>query len=277
MQKNKLIVILAITFIAFQLYPAISKSLNNKVQSEKLINAFVNQSSMNIDSFDTQKFIKKYSVSVRKPAIYLYPKTPAIINIKLAKSILLDTNIPRYVKNKGWKVLAHPNGTLNDYQVEYTNCDDFTGNEFGFEYAKNACFTNVYPYIYWDGIQTAKPLPISRNGWIIKKDDIQEFLSKKLDNLKFNQKEKYDFLKYWGTILANNQAKFYFIYFIQNEAVDKYLSMKVSPRPDSSNRLYMVVKELKTDATFEINPQKLKPIERKGFTLVDWGGILIKE
>ncbi len=228
-------------------------------------------------SFDTQKFLKKYAVTVRKPAIYLYPETPTIVNIKLADSILIDTNIPRHVKNKGWKVLAQSNGLLNDYQVEYTNCDDFNDDNFGLEYAKKACLTNNYPYIYWDGLQLSKSIPTSKRGWIIKKSDIQDFLSEKLESLKFNQKERYDFLKYWGSTLTNSSAKSYFIYFIQNEAVDKYLPMKVSPRPDSSNRLYMVAKEFKTEIALKVKPQKLKPIKRKGFTIIEWGGILIKQ
>ncbi len=274
MQKNKLLIILVLTFVIFQLSPATSRNLTSNVQSARLIHAFLNQSSMNIGSFPN---FQGSSVSVRKPAIYLYPETPTIVNIKLANSILIDTNIPRYAKNKGWKVLANPDGTLNDYQVEYTNCKDFIGNEFGFEYAKKACLNNTYPYIYWDGMQIAKPLPTSKRGWLIKKEDIQDFLSEKLEELKFNQKERYDFLKYWVTILTNNQAKSYFIYFIQNEAVDRYLPMKVSPKLDSSNRLYMIAKEIKSDISLNIKPQKLESIRRKGFTLVEWGGVLIKQ
>ena len=49
-----------------------------------------------------------------KPAIYLYPKQPTKTNIKLSKTILIRTNIPKY--HNGWNVLAYPNGKIVDLQ-----------------------------------------------------------------------------------------------------------------------------------------------------------------
>lgn len=48
----------------------------------------------------------------------------------------------------------------------------------------------------------------------------------------------------------------------------------VTPKPDSMIRVFMDYEGLNNMQT--LTPQKFVPIERKGFTLVEWGGLLIK-
>jgi hypothetical protein len=51
--------------------------------------------------------------------------------------------------------------------------------------------------------------------------------------------------------------------------------IKVTPKPDSMNRIYMVVKPLNNN--LKINPQNLEKFKRQGFTLVEWGGSILTE
>lgn len=160
---------------------------------------------------------------ITKPAIYLYPEKPTKVNITLAKTIKIYTNIPKYVPSKGWNVLAYPDGKIVDLQPRYTDCGKIDERVFGLEYAKKACIANNYPYIYWDGIQLLKLIPQKDEGWAVKTEQIYGFLNDKLSEIGFNKSEKQEFLNYWTKRLSNQAQKSYKIYFLQNEEVDEFL------------------------------------------------------
>jgi hypothetical protein len=44
----------------------------------------------------------------------------------------------------------------------------------------------------------------------------------------------------------------------------------ITPKPDSELRVFMVYKPLKKK--IDLPEQKLQPFERRGFTVVEWGG-----
>ena len=46
--------------------------------------------------------------------------------------------------------------------------------------------------------------------------------------------------------------------------------LNVIPKPDSIIRIFLSIKKLET--TINIKEQKLVPNERKGFTVIEWGG-----
>ncbi len=205
-----------------------------------------------------------------KPAIYLYPEKTQRIEIKLDKSIKYKNVIPKY--HKGWVVEAEPNGTIRDLQAKYTNCKKLPYNEFGFEYSKEACKINKYPYIYWDGIQTKKTLPEKKEGFIVKNKDIVKFLSAKADEIGFIKAEKKEFVRYWTQKMQEKNWKYYRVNFLQNEEVDNYLPIYVNPQPDNSNRVEIIIK--KGQKNTKIQEQKLIPFKRDGFTLIEWGGTI---
>lgn len=209
----------------------------------------------------------------KKPAIYSYPQKPTKIHITLSKTILIGTDIPKY--HNGWNVIAYPNGKIIDLQPKYTSCKKLKQNKVGFEYAYSACINNNYPYIFWEGTQITKTIPKKNQGWLIKKSDIGKFLSDRLDEMEFNKTEKKDFIDYWQYTLSNKNSNYFFIYFLQNEEVEKYAPMHVSPKPDSINRILMIVQPL--NKPFEVKEQKLQRISRKGFAIVEWGGIIKKK
>ena len=49
-----------------------------------------------------------------------------------------------------------------------------------------------------------------------------------------------------------------------------HVGLEISPKPDTVIRVMMAWKSLKESTT--IQPQQLDSIERKGFTVVEWGG-----
>ena len=60
----------------------------------------------------------------------------------------------------------------------------------------------------------------------------------------------------------------------QWENYDKFAPLKIEPNPDSIQRVYMALKPL--DEYVEIPEQQLEKFERTGFTVIEWGGSLIK-
>lgn len=210
--------------------------------------------------------------TLHKPAIYLYPENTSEIKITLDRSIKYNNVIPKY--RNGWKVIAKPNGEITDLQPQYTNCEKLPHNTFGFEYAYEACMANKYPYIYWDGVRLLKFIPEIDEGWVIKKENIHSFLISKAEELGFNNAESEEFIRYWTTKIRSSQGEYFKIYFLQNEDVDDYMPIYVKPFPDSSNRIQIIVR--KVDEPEEgLIPQNLIKIKREGFTLVEWGGILM--
>ncbi len=67
--------------------------------------------------------------------------------------------------------------------------------------------------------------------------------------------------------------KYKLVHFIR-EKFTQTTTLTVIPKPDSILRVFMVFKAL--DSKIEIEEQKIKPFDRKGFTIVEWGGAEIK-
>ena len=89
----------------------------------------------------------------------------------------------------------------------------------------------------------------------------------KLKILELNDKEMTDFITYWlPTLLANKLSLCTF----QNETFFEHIKLNVTPKPDTLIRIFLSIKKL--DSPIEIKEQKLEHVERKGFTVVEWGG-----
>lgn len=203
-----------------------------------------------------------------KPVVYLYPEKETKVTIKFENEIKFDHVIPNYIKS--WKVMAYPNGTLQDLQPKLTNCKSLE-NTFGLEYAKESCDKNSYPYLYWSGRTQGSNYPEASEGFIVNKKDLNAFFDEKLILIGLNQKEINDFKQYWTPTLANKNCEYFRITFFQNDLVNKMFPMNVHPQPNSSIRVFMDWDYATKETT--IAEQKLNSYPRKGFTLVEWGGL----
>lgn len=209
---------------------------------------------------------------IKKPAIYLYSDNlPKMVNVRLDYFVITKNTVPQKYLNS-WKVIAHKDGHLTDLQPEKTNCKSLPAT-FGFEYAQSACEINKYPYIYWDGDKFIKQVPKKLLGWSIKKENIKEFLTQKANEIGMNTAEKTEFVRYWSEIISNYPATDFRIYFLQNEEVDDWIKLDISPKPDSWNRIEVVFTPIQPNT--HSTPYALKKIKRQGFTMVEWGGIIV--
>ncbi|MBR3268655.1 MAG: hypothetical protein IKI58_08035 [Oscillospiraceae bacterium] len=60
----------------------------------------------------------------------------------------------------------------------------------------------------------------------------------------------------------------------QGEAYTNSAKLTVTPAPDSECRVFMAYVPLAEPV--EIEPQQLKTFERRGFAVVEWGGVKIR-
>ncbi|MCP4439673.1 MAG: hypothetical protein GY810_12080 [Aureispira sp.] len=178
----------------------------------------------------------------KKPIIYLYPEQKTTVNVQLDYQGELTTTYPKYDASKGWIVEAQPNGTL---------VDPITQKE--------------YYGLYWEG-KDSYQYDLSK-GFVVQGEDAADFLDEKLETLGLNRREANEFIVYWLPILEQNEYNF--IHFAQEEYTQR-AELNITPTPETFIRLLMCFKSLASPINIE--PQELKAPQRKGFTVVEWGG-----
>lgn len=179
----------------------------------------------------------------KKPLIYLYPTEDTQVSVKLGNPSRLTSTYPAY--DGGWNVLAKKDGTLVKGERSY----------YG---------------LYWEGANyTAKQ---SDEGFVVAGKDSAKFLEEKLALLGLTEREANEMIIYWLPQLEKNAYNY--IRFDLNDVMDRYMPLSVSPKPDTMIRVMMVFKPLEKSAA--VREQKLSAPERKGFTVVEWGGSEIK-
>ena len=178
-----------------------------------------------------------------KPVIYLYPETETRVTVKLDLSGELTCTYPAY--DGGWVVTAAPDGTLTD--------------EHG----------RTYNYLYWEGEGT-EAYDFSK-GFCVAGSDTAAFLEDALDRLGLTRREANEFLVYWLPRMQDNP---YNLIAFQQEAYTESAKLTVSPQPDSVLRVFMAWKPLARPV--DVPAQTLPVFERRGFTLVEWGGAEVR-
>ena len=187
-----------------------------------------------------------------KPIIYIYPTQEQNISVKLGNPELLTCSYPQY-EDGGWDVLAKPNGDLLDLK---------TGK-------------NLYS-LYWEGISN-KVYDYSNTpeleGFVVKGEDTTKFLEEKLSILGLSEREKEEFIIYWLPQMEDN--KYNYIRFETIEEIEKEMPLQIEPKPDTTIRVLMDWKKL--DEAIEVKEQELIPVERNGYTVVEWGASVLNE
>jgi len=178
-----------------------------------------------------------------KPVIYLYPEKTMEITVKLNYNGEVICTYPAY--NEGWTVIAHPGGTLINQK---------DGQE--------------YSYLFWEGKSNVE-YDMSK-GFVVKGEDTAEFLRDKLEYIGLIPKEYNEFIVYW---LPKIQSNPYNLITFQNEVYTENAELEITPEPDCILRVFMAYKPLKKEISVE--EQILEPIQRQGFTVVEWGGTVV--
>lgn len=189
--------------------------------------------------------------AVKKPVIYLYPETTTAISVDLKTVGALTFTYP--LLNNGWNAVAQPDGTLT-------------------------CNGKNYPYLFWEAEQDVQnPFEIaSFEGFVVEGKNALSFLEEKLTLIGFNDRERTDFITFWGPQLAaNNYTNITFQF---NESCNQYANLSIVPQPENINRVYMVWSKTDVNALDKtITPQVLPTLNRSGFDVLEWGGIEVDD
>ncbi|MDD6272961.1 MAG: hypothetical protein PUA90_05635, partial [bacterium] len=139
-------------------------------------------------------------------------------------------------------VTAEPNGDLHDKEGKY------------------------YYTLFWDAKDDTEFN--NNDGFVVKGEDSANFLREKLAYIGLNDKEINEFIIYWIKDLESN--KYNLIRFRQTEEINEFMPLEFNKQPDTLIRVAVDFKAL--DEMVEVKEQQLISTERKGFTVVEWGG-----
>ena len=175
-----------------------------------------------------------------KPVIYLYPEETTQVEVALDYDGQLAHTYPSY--GDGWQVTAQPDGTLTDE----------TGRE--------------YYCLFWEG-ESRWEYDFSR-GFCVAGLDTAAFLEDALAQLGLTDQEAQELIIYWLPKMEGNR---YNLIAFQGEAYTGHARLTVTPEPDTLLRVFMAWKPV--EAPVDLPAQELAAPERRGFTVVEWGGV----
>jgi len=180
-----------------------------------------------------------------KPVIYLYPEQTTDISVKVHTSHITKSD-PEY--GNGWEITATPNSIITDKTTGKT-----------------------HPYLFWEGQSDALYSP-SEKGFVTANTNLEVFFEKKLAELGLNAKEISDFMGFWIQKMREENKPYYFITFLAKTRIDALAPIEITPKPDTVIRIMMDYNGL--SEWKHVDGYPLKTPKRKGFTVVEWGGML---
>ena len=180
-----------------------------------------------------------------KPVIYLYPTKKMDVTVKLTlTSGEFTRSIP--AGSGEWHVTARPDGKLTDKASGKT-----------------------YDYIYWESSDDTEY--DWSEGYVVRGSEAKSFLLRILPEMGLNRNESTEFIEYWLPRLEKNE---YNLITFQTDRYTDTAKLDVSPEPDSVLRVFMAFR--KVDGPVSVAAPEIAPFERKGFTVVEWGGAEVR-
>ena len=180
-------------------------------------------------------------IPVYKPNIYLYSDVDMNVNVHIYPSDWITISDPIYNDKSGWNANII-NGSLN-------------GTE---------------DYLFYEAIVPDENFQ-KETGWVVNANNRMNDIVRILDDYKFNEQEKKDFIDYWVNKL--DVDKDYIFYPQETEIVDLIMPLVTSIKADEEYRIWFYMEEKENQVVTK--PKNIEVISRNGFTIVEWGGILL--
>ena len=191
--------------------------------------------------FTNNDFLPVY---MAEPVIYVYPTNAQRVRVEANPLYAIRTSIPPY--RAGWDVLALPSGELTRVADRKT-----------------------YSYLFWEGLSSISPM--RQEGFVVPQAEVAGFFEQMLPRLGLDERESRDFREAW--LRRFHEAPYYFITFLPRETIDRLAPLVVTPQPDAAIRVLMDFRPLWTREPVTA-PDLPTPPARRGFTVVEWGGLL---
>lgn len=182
-------------------------------------------------------------VECGKPVIYLYPLTTQNVSVKVGANITKSE--PKY--QDGWFVKAKPDGAL---------------------ITKNG---EKYPNLYWEG-KGRGIYPAITTGRVIETKNAEREIRADLIKLGLNNQEINDFLAFWLAKMPGNP--YTRLTWLSTRQMNQLAPLEIAPKPETTIRVFLDFAGQDSPET-NLIPQKLTKTERNGFTVVEWGGLLV--
>ncbi|MDB5184382.1 MAG: Lipoprotein [Candidatus Saccharibacteria bacterium] len=177
-----------------------------------------------------------------KPVIYLYPQAPTHVNVSVGARI--NKSLPTYPAG-GWQdVLAQPSG-----QLQYKG--------------------GRYSSLFWEGLGFGLYPSVSA-GTVVKRADAVATIRQQLAEQGLNQKETTDFLDFWQARLPN--TPYIRLAWFNTAQVNQLAPLNITPQPQTLIRVFLDFQGLQ--APVALPAQTFQAPARRGFTVVEWGGLL---
>ncbi len=181
-----------------------------------------------------------------KPVIYLYPEEDTEVHVEVTPNVGFTKTIPEY--DNGWDVIAHPDGTVTDTKT-----------------------SKKYDYLYWTG--WVQSYPLIEEGWVVKQEDLLALFNHYLPLYGLRGREISDFTDYWKEDLS--EAPYYAISFVDQAEIDKLSPLSIDKKVDVVTRVLMTA--LPLQHPIELTAPRIPPVPpRHGFTVIEWGGTVLR-
>ncbi len=192
----------------------------------------------------------KIEIREEKPVIYAY--SDRLVNFDLL------------LKPKGKLLFTYPEPEASRWEmtVEGSMLTDNKGNRF--------------PYLFWEASHQPdfafEHQEGKLAGKILAREAVLPYLDSVLTYMNFNAREKTDFITYWGPRLAENNYSL--VQFVVQDQCQRFGEYEINPQPEHFNRFYIIYSAFDRYPGFlQLLPQELRPFERGGFELFEWGGV----
>lgn len=226
-------------------------SLYEKIYFEN--RAFTSQHKMDISVYIPLKYSGR-NIMVDKPVIYAYSEKPIDFTLKVIPQGVLTFTYPQLPADNTWKMKTDESGNLT---------------------AANGV---NYPYLFWESNQNAYLLADkkSNSNEIVTQNALITYLEKNLTDLGLNAKERTDFITFWAPKLQ--KFKIIQVQFFVDDNCEVIGKLEINPKPDHQRRVYAIFNEVSVISNkFVPKVLEIKSLKRKGFTVIEWGGSLLKE
>ncbi len=174
-----------------------------------------------------------------KPNIYLYP-TEAItldVNLEFPQGGNVTISDPKYPEQ--WQnIRVEPDGTID----------------------------GKHRYLFYE----AETPPVAQHsaGWVVAREDLEDFFTGNLRETGFIQSEIDDFIEWWIPRLTHSE--YYAIYPQYNAQIDPVITLNISEPPNNVIRLVYYVDSIESP-DLELQTPTIPDFERTGFVVAEWG------
>ncbi|PIW36314.1 MAG: hypothetical protein COW24_05915, partial [Candidatus Kerfeldbacteria bacterium CG15_BIG_FIL_POST_REV_8_21_14_020_45_12] len=182
-------------------------------------------------------------VECGKPVIYLYPDKTTRIDVHVGADVTLSE--PEY--NNGWEVVAKPNGVLH-----------LAGGQ-------------IAPNLYWEGTGYGE-YPKITTGRVVAAENIAQELRSDLLAQGLVGREVEDFMEFWLPRMP--ETPYIRLSWFTTEQMNQLAPLRVVPQPKTVKRVFLDFSG-QDSADTNLLPQQLTSFSRDGYTLVEWGGLLV--